>query len=209
MSEQVKRPYASTLRSEQAAQTRARIVDAAGDLFLTKGYPSTTVRQIAEAAGVAVDTVYATFGSKVRVLTALIDRRLAPAGEESVLERPEATAVRDETDQRLQIHLFARGIAQFSEAVRPVFEMLRVAAAVEPEVEPVHREMEEQRARNMRVAVEWIAARGPLRVSLDRAVDDVWTLTSPDVARLLCDLRGLTTQDYADWLEDALVELLL
>lgn len=209
MEEPVKRAYSSSLRQEQAVQTRSRILDSAGALFLTKGYSSTTIREIAEEAGVAVDTVYATFGTKARVLTALIDQRLAPAGQANVLDRPAALAVRDEPDQRRQIRLFADDMAHISERVRPIFEMLRVAAAVETEVAPVYREMEEQRARNMRQAVEWIASNGPLRLPIERAVDVVWALASPDVGRLLCDLHGWSTDDHAEWLDDALARLLL
>jgi AcrR family transcriptional regulator len=209
MSEPVKRSYSSALRREQAAQTRGRVVDAAARLFIAKGYPATTVREIAEEAGVAVDTVYATFGSKARVLTALIDRNLAPAGEQNVLGRHEALAVRDEPDQRTQVRLFARDMAQVSERARPVFEMLRIAAASEPDVASVHAEMENQRARNMRVAAEWIAANGNLRVDLEKATDIIWALASPDIARLLCDVRGWSTEDYADWLDDTLARVLL
>ena len=105
--------------------------------------------------------------------------------------------------------MFADEIAQISERVRPMFEMLRVAAAVEPEVASVYREMEGQRARNMRQATDWIAAKSSLRIPIDRAADIVWALTSPDVARLLCDLQGWSTNDYADWLDDTLTRLLL
>ena len=196
MSEAVKRSYSSALRREQAAQTRERVVDAAARLFIAQGYPATTVREIAKEAGVAVDTVYATFGSKARVLTALIDRNLAPAGEQTVLGRPEALEVRDEPDQRAQVRLFARDMARISERVRPVFEMLRIAAASDPDVAPVYAEMENQRAHNMGVAAEWIAANGDLRVGVERAADIIWALASPDIARLLCDVRGWSTNDY-------------
>src|SRR3954447_8248553 len=74
------RSYTSTVRQEQAAGTRQRILDAANECFLSDGYGHTTVAGIARAAGVAPDTIYKTFGSKGRVLTALIDRRLAPPG---------------------------------------------------------------------------------------------------------------------------------
>src|SRR4051812_5901525 len=94
------RSYNSPLRREQAARTRQRILDAAADLFIGKGYGATSIRSIAEAAGVAPDTVYATFGSKARLLSALIDVRLAPGGESSILDRPEAQAIRDERDPR-------------------------------------------------------------------------------------------------------------
>ena len=209
MTDSVKRSYESPVRREQAARTRARILDAAGTLFGGSGYGNTTIRQIAEAAGVAADTVYDTFGTKARVLTALIDSRLAPTGEGNVLERPEAVAVRDEPDQRRQIRLFARDIAAISARVRPVFEMLRTASAVEPEIAPVYAEMESHRAANMRQAAGWIAANGELRVTVERAGEIIWALASPDVARLLCDTRGWSADEYAAWLEDSLVRILL
>ena len=105
-----KRTYDSSLRKEQGALTRAKIVEAAAALFEEQGYGRTTVKQIAAAAGVAPDTIYATFGTKARVLTALIDARLAPptTGVSNVMDRVEAQAISTETDQREQLRLFAR-----------------------------------------------------------------------------------------------------
>jgi len=205
-----KRAYSSPVRQEQAARTRERIVEAAGGLFVSQGYARTTIRQIAEEANVSPDTVYAVFGAKARVLTALIDQRLA-AGPEvaNVLERPEAHSVRDETDQRRQIHLFARDMAAVSERVRPVYEVLRTASAVDPEMAAVRAEMDTYRLRNMRQAADWIAAHGSLRVDVDRAGEIIWALASPDVARMFCDGRRWTQEEYAQWLEDALIRILL
>ena len=62
--------------------------------------------------------MYATFGTKARILTALIDARLNPGNNRvNVMERAEAQAVRDEPDPRRQIHLFARDIAAISARV--------------------------------------------------------------------------------------------
>jgi len=205
-----KRAYSSPVRQEQAARTRERIVEAASELFVSQGYAQTTIRQIAGAATVSPDTVYAVFGTKARVLTALIDQRLAPADEvDNVLERPEAQSVRDEPDQRRQLHLFARDMASVSARVRPVYEILRTASAVEPEMAAIRAEMDAYRLRNMRQAADWIAAHGPLRVDIDRAGEIIWALASPDVARMLCDGRDWTQAEYAEWLEDALIRLLL
>lgn len=205
-----KRSYDSPVRQEQAAQTRARIVEAAAGLFEAAGYARTTIREIADAAGVAVDTVYATFGSKPRVLTAVIDDRLsAGTGVANVMERPEAIAVRDEPDQRRQLALLARDLASVVARVGPVFEIMRTAASVEPRMAAVYAEMQGYRAQNLRRAVEWVAAHGPLRVSVDAAADTLWVLAAPDVARLLCQGKGWSTDDYAAWLEDLLVRTLL
>ena len=204
-----KRSYSSPVRQEQAAQTRARILEAAGTLFESNGYARTTIAAIAERAGVAADTVYATFGNKARVLTALIDVRLAPSGDANVLERAEAHAVRDEPDQRRQLHAFARDIATISARVRPVYEIMRTASAVEPEMAAVFAEMDAYRLRNMSQAAAWIAASGPLRVDVERAGEIIWAVASPDVARMLCDVQGWSSDAYAEWLEDTLVRLLL
>jgi len=203
------RAYSSTVREEQAARTRARIVDAAAGLFESASYPRTTVRAIAERAAVAPDTVYTVFGTKARVLTAVIDARLAPAGDGNVLDRSEAQAIRDEPDQHKQIGLFARDLAVTLERVRHAWEILRTASPVEPELAEVHADMEARRYQDMRRAVSWIAANGPLRVEEDRAAELLWTLASPDVARMLLDGRAWPTDRYARWLEDTLITLLL
>ena len=205
-----KRAYSSPVRQEQAALTRQRILDAAGDLFVSLGYARTTIRQIAEVANVSPDTVYAVFGSKARVLTALIDQRLAPSpGVENVLDRPEARSVRDETDQCRQIQQFAGDMAAISTRVRPVYEILRTASAVEPEMAVIRAEMDAYRLRNMTQVAQWIAAHGPLRVDVERAGEIIWALASPDMSRMLCDDRGWTQDQFANWLEHTLVSVLL
>jgi AcrR family transcriptional regulator len=205
-----KRAYSSPVRAEQAARTRARILDAAGELFEANGYGRTSIRAIAEAAGVAVDTVYAVFANKARVLTALIDQRLAPPeGAANVMDRPETRAVRDEPDQRRQLHLFATDMATVSARVRPIYEIMRTASAGEPEMAAVFAEMEKYRLSNMRQAAEWVAARGPLRMTVDAAADTIFALASPDVARMLCDGLGWDRNRHAEWLEDTMIRSLL
>ena len=204
-----KRPYRSPTRERQAAQTRQRIVEAAAGLFLDQGYGRTTIRQIAEAAGVVSDTVYASFGSKIRVLTAVVDARLAPAGEPNLMDRPEALAVRDETDQRRQLELFAHDMNVVLARVGPVYEILRTAAAVEPGAAEVYAEMNGYRFANLSNVARWLAERGPLRVDVDRAAEIIWGLASPEVARMFKTLRGWSDEAYAEWLADTLARSLL
>jgi AcrR family transcriptional regulator len=205
-----KRKYSSVVREEQAARTRTRILDAASELFLEHGYAGTTMKDIAAQADVARDTVHAIFGSKARVLTALIDQRLVPDDSvANVTQRPDALAIRDEVDQRQQIELLARFIAGISTELRPVFEILRTASAVEPEMAKVFEEMDRFRLKNMQTYARWIAARGSLRVSTRRAGEMIWALASLDVARMLCDEIGWTESQHARWLADTLIRTLL
>jgi AcrR family transcriptional regulator len=205
-----KRKYSSAVRDEQAARTRTRILEAASELFLERGYARTTIKDIAVHADVARDTVHAIFGNKARVLTALIDLRLVPDDAvANVTQRPDAQAIRDEIDQRKQIELFAKFIAGISTELRPVFEILRTASAVEPEMANVFEEMNRFRLDNMQTYAKWIAARGPLRVTTRRAGEIIWALASLDVARMLCDEIGWTQSQHARWLTDTLIRTLL
>ncbi len=66
-------PNPPTLRQRQAQATRDAIVAAARKLFARGGYVDTSVAEIAEEAGVAVQTVYKSMGSKAAILMALLD----------------------------------------------------------------------------------------------------------------------------------------
>ncbi len=204
------RKYSSAVRDEQAARTRARVLDAAGELFVERGYARTTMQDVADRAGVARDTVHAVFGGKARLLTALIDVRLVPDGSvANVTQTPAAQAIKAERDPRKQIELFATWITELSTQLRPVFEILRTASAVEPEMAAVFSEMDRFRMQNMQMYAKWFAARGALRVSARRAGEIIWTLASPDVARMLCDELGWTQAQHARWLADTLARTLL
>src|SRR5437763_15646837 len=72
--------YRSTLRAEQASQTKRRVLEAAARLFLERAYPRTTVAAVAAAAGVAPETIYAGFPCKRGRLAGVIDDAIAPHG---------------------------------------------------------------------------------------------------------------------------------
>src|SRR6516164_3611385 len=102
-----RRPYNSTRRRAQADETRAAIIRVARDLFVERGYGSTTVPDIARAAGVAVETIYASVGTKAELLHRAWD--LTVGGDERDIvfhDRPEVLAIRNEPDlaRRLMLH---------------------------------------------------------------------------------------------------------
>src|SRR5215469_15377865 len=82
------RRYRSPRREQQARRTRARITAAAAQQFLARGYAAATMRAVAADAGVALPTVELVFGTKARLLKAVID--VAIAGDDEpvpMLER--------------------------------------------------------------------------------------------------------------------------
>ena len=69
-----------SLRERQAQLTRDEILNAARRLFAERGYTRTSVRDIAEAAGVSAQTVYDSIGSKQALVARLNDLIDAEAG---------------------------------------------------------------------------------------------------------------------------------
>jgi AcrR family transcriptional regulator len=206
------RRYDSALRREQARQTRTRVLDAAERLFADRGYASSTIETIASNAGVAIDTVYANFGSKRGLLSALMDLRVGGDDQPvELLDRAGPQAVRREPNQKRQIARFAEDVSAISERARPVDDIIRGAAAVDAEIAAYRGRLQKTRFENMRRFVSWLAANGPLRagVSEDDAAAIVWSLTSPEMHRLLRVERAWTPDRYTEWLGQTLTRTLL
>ena len=78
-----------SLRADHSALTRRRILDAAGRLFAERGYLGATLAEVAAAAGVSVQTLYNSIGSKATLLKAVYDVTLAGDDEPVPMrERP-------------------------------------------------------------------------------------------------------------------------
>lgn len=66
----------ASVRETQKQGTRRKVLEAARDLFNEIGYDETTIRAIAERAGVSVGSVFTTFASKSDVLSQVMDDRV-------------------------------------------------------------------------------------------------------------------------------------
>lgn len=202
MSEPVKprRPYRSTVRAEGARQSRARIIEAAAARFLEVGFARASVRAIASDAGVSEDLVFHVFGSKRGLLSAVMSGDPEP-GIDALALGEGVAVVRDEEDQRRQIALLADRVGADLARVRPLDDMLRAAAVVDPELAAVREDLHLRRRRETTTAIaEWMRERGPLRQGVDEASALVWTLTSPEVHHLLVEGWGWSQGKYVDWL---------
>lgn len=85
------RQYRSELRTEQAEETRERILDAAGRVMAT-GVASMSIPAVAREAGVSVPTVYRHFGTKADLLAELYPHVVRRAGLDRL---PDPTSVRE------------------------------------------------------------------------------------------------------------------
>jgi len=209
-----RRSYDSRRRREQAAQTRQDILGAAGQLFREQGYSATSMVQVATDAGVVVETIYRSFGSKSGLFRAVMEAVLAGGtarADISVEERPAIRAVIDEPDPRRQLALYAATQPGIHRRSGPLLRALHGALATDPELKALWDDMESWRLDGQGRFVGLLAERGWLRpdLSFDEARDIVWTLCSLAVHDLLVVERGWTSERYQEWLTSALRRELL
>jgi AcrR family transcriptional regulator len=207
-----RRPYRSPVREERARANRLAILEAAHRRFVADGYPRTSVASIAADAGVSEDLVYLLFTTKRRLLVEVLN--FAVTGEldsPRVLEQHGPQAVREEKDQRRQIAMFAADISRRTASARPIDDVMRSAALVDEAVAEKRREMHRTRLANLTQFVSWVSANGPLRegLSVEEAAATVWTITGPDVHRLVVDELFWDHERYATWIHRTLEDTLL
>ena len=207
------RSYDATRRRERAEEerraTQRRVVEAARELFVTRGYVATTVADIAKEAGVALQSVYNAGKSKAALMHLVVDLAVAGDDEDVMLtERPSYTAIAELPTAEQQVEKCAALIAETMQRLAPVWVAYRQAAAVDPSaaesLEAAHRRRNETFARMIGMVEQQ-----RLRLSPEEATDTAWAIGSIDVYLLLRSIRGWDHEQYVGWLSRTLVELLV
>jgi AcrR family transcriptional regulator len=212
MEEGVKRVYRSEARAQAAEETRARIRKAAAELFVARGYEGTTLKDVAERAGVGERTLYDRFGGKLQLLGHTI--AMLTMGDESrvrAADRPEAIAARAMEDPR---EALASHVRMNTDLMNRAGELILMGDTL-PGVDPglarlVSRGNQAGYELNLRLT-ERFAERGELRPGLDAeaAADILFTLSSPGVFRTLRRMRRWSQQRYYEWVLQCAIQQLL
>ena len=202
-----RRPYRSPKRAAAALKTRHAIRDAAETLFLRDGYTRTSMKAIAERAGVSEKTMYLTYATKANLLREVI--QVAVRGDESaatLAERPEWRAVMagplDEVFAR-----FAARNAALMHRTAPIIALAESAAASDPELAE-HRDHAHATSRaDLHALATELKQRGALapHISAQDAADTMYALvTDATIYLRLTTECGWTQARYADLIADTL-----
>lgn len=207
-----RRAYRSPKRQARARQTRLRILQAATGLFDQRGYAGTTVRSVAERAGVSIPTVEALFGTKSRLLKAAID--VAIAGDDEpvpMLARDWAAAAAAAADPQAFLAIVAGVIAPAQSRSSGLVLSALEGARCDAELEGLAAQLTAQRFTMATWIVARIAALGALRTDAggDEAADTVFALMEPALFERLTRQRGWTLARYEDWIARSLRELVV
>jgi len=200
------RPYTSERRQLQAETTRQDIVRAARELFGERGYAGTSMSDIAQRAGVAVQTIYASCGSKRELMLALVDAIDEEAGVAEL--GSEIRAAQDPSEA------IARGVRltrRLHERCGDAIGALLSAATIEPDVAGAAAEgVRRHREGCLRSAMQ-LQALGALRddMTAEEAGALIATLTWQPVYAQLTREHGWSYDQCERWLTETLQGVLL
>jgi AcrR family transcriptional regulator len=187
----------------QAEQTRAVVLEAAWSLFADLGWVGTSMRGVAKQAGVAMETVYAGFGSKRDLLAAVVD--VAVVGDDlpiPLAQRDFALGLGVGT-RRERVAKAARLSASISSRTCDLIQALIQGSATDTELARRLADLDERRrgeiARNFEKVVS--------RPATPEQLDELWLLTSAEVFHMLVHRSGWTPEHHEQWLVDRLMEI--
>ncbi len=165
-------------------------------LFSERGWSATTLPMIATEAGVSVDTIYSTFGTKSALMMAVVDVAIVGNDEdEAMVDRPEfALFAKGRRMERLRTGVrFTVGVYQRSV---PILKALQEAAASDDAARARLAQYDADRRDVTAAGLTLILGDEPPEV----VVDAVWALASPEVYTYLTEGRGWSTAATEAWL---------
>ncbi|MFI5884848.1 TetR/AcrR family transcriptional regulator [Streptomyces sp. NPDC051554] len=203
-----RRSYNSEGRREAARRNRAAVLDACRELLFQDGYHATTIKAVAERAGVSPETVYKSFGGKPGLVKALWDITLAGDDEPVPMgDRPQIQQILGTRELSTKLRLYGAFVRGIHERVAPLFALLTQAG---PDVGEVLDVGERERLTGVTAFVTHLAETGALAPEADPAhvADAVWALTGPQLYTQLTAGRGWSAGTYEEWLADTLTAVL-
>jgi AcrR family transcriptional regulator len=198
-------------RRQRSRVTRVRVIDAATGLFLERGYVAATIEDVAERAGVAVQTVYYVFGTKPKLLSAVLDASIAGDAEPvPVLERPWVGALREQHDVGSAMERLVDDSVTILSRTSPLYEVVRRAAA-DPEVNDLLQETRRRRRADQRALIEILSSAGRLRPDLDvdTAADVFYGLINEEVFQLFVRDCGWDVERLKRWATSLMMQQLI
>lgn len=192
-----------TSKAEQASATRRRIVDAATELFLRDGFVTSTMAMIAKEAGVAVQTLYLSFGSKTAILQAAFDQALRGSDDADLRDQDWYARVHTDPDGRAALELMCARSAKVMNRAAPIFEVMRAASA-DPEIGEMLAHNKKLRYDGFGSATAAIASRDGFNpgLSVADAHAILYTVLSEDGHLLMVNEHGWTVDRWLAWVTD-------
>jgi AcrR family transcriptional regulator len=190
----------------QAEQTRHDILQAARQRFATVGYSATTLKDIAGDAGVSVQTVYDSIGSKPELVRRLNDLIDLEAGVGEI-----AATLHQETDPSAVVRIPARITRRLLERCGDILRASLAGSFAEPELMPLIDEGQRRHRGGAAAVASRLEDLGALRpgITSTDAANTIAALADFRLALILIDEHGLTGGQLEIWISDTTARSLM
>ncbi len=200
---QPSRRYSAPQREAAAAQTRESILVAAKSSFEQHGWHGATVREIADTAGVSQKTVEAIFGTKARLLQAVID--YAIRGDAEAVEMPQREVVAKMEavpTATAMLTLHAAHLRTIHERSSRIASVVEQAASSDASIAELWMRMNHNRRVGILWATDTLLAKPGRKRGMSRThVEAVfWVALNWGTFRTLTEQAGLDADSYESWL---------
>ncbi|MGC4957329.1 TetR/AcrR family transcriptional regulator [Actinomadura citrea] len=195
----VKRP---DKRAERSRRTRGKVIEAARELFVAQGYGATSLQEVADRAGVAVQTVYFVFGNKRTLFKDVVDSSVAGDVEPvATMDREWFRAACAAPTAAGQLRAHVRGTGEILGRVAPIVPMIAAAGATDPQIAAQWPDGPDPRYTVQHAAAEVLVGKPGARpgVSVAMAADVLFGLLSPQLYLLFVQDRGWSPDAWEEW----------
>ncbi len=208
----VKRQYDGRNRQEAARNTKQRIVAEARTLFVSPGYAATRMGDIAQRAEVSVATVHALFGTKLGLLSAVMDQTVA--GDDDPVPLAERRFVDDINalpDARTKLARYASHLSTTLGRVADIQLALQAAASADADAAEVFAKNVAERRAGMGMFAQGLIGTGHVRSDLrvDQVTDILWLAMDAGNYDWLVRRCGWTDAEFERWYVDSVAGAIL
>ncbi|MEU0568451.1 helix-turn-helix domain-containing protein [Nonomuraea sp. NPDC005983] len=206
--DKVKRP---DKRAERSRHTREKVVEAARELFVAQGYGATNLQEVADRAGVAIQTIYFVFRNKRTLFKDVVDTSIAGDTEPvATMDREWFRAACAEPTAAGQLRAHVHGTREILGRVAPIMPLIAAAAATDPEIAAQWPDGPDPRYTVQYAAAEALAGKPDTRpgLSIEMAADLLFGLLSPQLYLIFVRDRDWSPDTWEEWARTALTSQL-
>ncbi len=174
---------------------------------MEQGYGATKLQEIADRAGVAVQTIYFVFRNKPSLLKELVDVAIAGDDEPlATMDRPWFEEVTTAPTAEAALAVLVAGARRTLERVAAINEMVHAATATDPEIRELWPDTTDPRYTVLSTAARALTEKPGARpgLSAEEAADIVYALLSPELFLVLTRDRAWPADKWERWVHDTL-----
>lgn len=194
------RRYDNTRRRAAAEATRREVVRAAGETFVEQGYAGTALAEVAERAGVSVETIKKRFGTKRALFAAWFDTAVAGDEGVAVVDSGWVDALREAATLEDRLGIVASAVTATHRRAASALTVAAAAAHADPQIADWWADQRKRRRQDVETILPLAVGDTTPTLPHDQLVDAIYAVSETHVFLVLTHELGWPDERYRRWL---------